>query len=99
MEIREKMSVSSSQNYKEVVPLALKAEKLIEDKRSRVVFRKEKGLVSLLGNHQRKAKVQTLQKILLVQGLILLVHHSPPDLHNRQSWERHLKFLPLEEDR
>ena len=96
LEIREKMSVFSSQNYKKVVQLVLRAEKLTEEKNLEVVFRKEKGSDLPLGNHQRRAEVQTLQKIPLVQGLILLVHHSSLDRHNHQSWEHHLKALLLE---
>ena len=38
LEIREKMSIFSSQNYKKVVQLALRAEKLTREKRSRGSF-------------------------------------------------------------
>ena len=38
LEIREKMSVSSSQSYKKVVQLALKGEKLNRERRSRGNF-------------------------------------------------------------
>ena len=38
LEIREKMSVSGSQNYKEVIQLALRAEKLTGERRSRGNF-------------------------------------------------------------
>ena len=38
LEIREKMSVSGSQNYKEVVQFALRAEKLTRERRSRGNF-------------------------------------------------------------
>ena len=44
LEIREKISISGSQSYKEVVQLALKAEKLNREKRSRGSFQKRKGL-------------------------------------------------------
>ena len=59
LEIREKMSVSSSQNYKEVVRLALRAKKLIEERRSRENFQKKKGSDLSRGSHRRKVEVQT----------------------------------------
>ena len=83
LEIQEKMSVSGSQSYKEVVQLALRAEKHTRERRSRVVFIKEKDLVSHPGNHQRRVIVHILLRILLVQELTLLAHHSPSDLYNR----------------
>ena len=64
-----------------------------------VVFKKEKDLVLHLDNHQRRVEVQILLRIPLVRGLIVLAHHDLSNLHNRQSWECHLKVLPLEEDR
>ena len=57
------MLVFGSQNYKEVVQLALKAKKPIGERRSQGNFQKEKGSNSFLGNHQRKAEAQTFQKI------------------------------------
>ena len=43
LEIREKMFVSSGQSYKEVVQLALRAEKLTSERLSRENFQKRKG--------------------------------------------------------
>ena len=63
-----------------------------------VIFRKEKGLDLPKGNYQRKVEVQTLQKILLVLGLIFSVHHSLLGRHNRLSWEHHRKVLFLERE-
>ena len=54
------MSVFGSQKYKKMVQLALRAENLIGERRSQGNFQKEKGSNSFLGNHQRKAKAQTL---------------------------------------
>ena len=90
--------MSGSQSYKEMVQLALRDEKLTGKEDPGVAFKKEKDLVSPPSNHQRKVKIQIFLRILLVRGLILSVHHSLFDLHNRQSWGRHLKVLPLEED-
>ena len=42
LEIREKMSVSGSPSYKEVVQLTLKVEKLTSEKMSRDTFQKRK---------------------------------------------------------
>ena len=81
LQIREKMSVIGSQNYKEMVQLALRAEKLTRERRSRGSFQKKKGSDLPQGNHQRKAEVQTFQKIPLVLELILSVHHSLPRHH------------------
>ena len=83
LEIREKMSVSGSQNYKEVVQLALKAEKLTGERRSRGNFQKKKYSDLSRDSHRRKVKVQTHQKIPLVLGLILSVHLSLSGRHNR----------------
>ena len=83
LEIREKMSVSGNQSYKEVVQLALRAEKLIGERRSLGNFHKRKDLVLHPGNHQRRVEVQILLRIPLVWGLTLLAHHNLLDLHNR----------------
>ena len=98
VEIREKMSVFGSQNYKEVVQLAVRAEKLTGERRSRGNIRKEKGSNLSRGNHRKKVEVQTLSNIPLVLGLILLVHLSLPGRYNRLSWEYHCKVLLLEEE-
>ena len=49
LEIREKMFVSSSQNYKEVVQLALKAEKLANERVAKGKFQKRKGFGFMFG--------------------------------------------------
>ena len=66
LEIQAKMSVSENQSYKEVVQLALRAEKLYGERRSRVIFRRENDLALHLGNHQRRVEVQILLRIPLV---------------------------------
>ena len=48
------MSVSGSQNYKEVVQLALRAEKLTGERRSRGIFRK-KGFEFTPGQSSKKS--------------------------------------------
>ena len=44
LEIKENMSISCSQSYKEVVQLALRVEKLTRERRSQGIFQKRKGL-------------------------------------------------------
>ena len=56
LEIREKMSVFGSQNYKEVVQLALRAEKLIGERRSRGNFQKRKRFEFILGQSSKKSQ-------------------------------------------
>ena len=82
LEIREKMSVSSSQNYKEMVQLTLRAEKLTNERKAKGKFRREKGLGSCLGSLLKKVKVLNLQKIHLDHMLSLLAHPRHCDLHN-----------------
>ena len=55
LEIREKMSISGSQNYKEVVQLALRAEKLIRERKSRGNFQKRKGFGFIPGQSSKKS--------------------------------------------
>ena len=55
LEIREKMSVFGSQNYKEVVQLALRAEKLTGERRSRGNFQKRKGFGFIPGQSSKKS--------------------------------------------
>ena len=43
LEIREKMSVFGSQNYKEVVQLVLRAKKLANERVAKEKFQKRKG--------------------------------------------------------
>ena len=49
LEIREKMFVSGSQSYKEIVQLALRAKKLIGERMSREKFQKRKGFEFVSG--------------------------------------------------
>ena len=46
LEIREKMSISSNQSYKEIVQLALRAEKLTSEKLARGKFQKRNSFGS-----------------------------------------------------
>ena len=55
LEVREKMSVLGSQSYKEVVQLALRAEKHTRERRSRVVFKKQKGFGFTFGQSSKKS--------------------------------------------
>ena len=50
------MSVSSSQNYKEVVQLALRAEKLANERGNKGKFQKKKGFVFMFGQSSKKSK-------------------------------------------
>ena len=50
------MSVSDSQNYKEVVQLALRTEKLTRERRSRGNFQKRKGFEFTLGQSSKKSR-------------------------------------------
>ena len=63
LEVREKMSVSSNQSYKEVVQLALRAEKLVNERFNRGKFQKRKNFGFLSGNLRKRAKVSSLQSI------------------------------------
>ena len=55
LEIREKISVSSSQSYKEVMQLALRVKKLSSERRSRGSFQKRMGLGFLFGQSSKKS--------------------------------------------
>ena len=56
LEIREKMSVSNSQNYKEVVQLALKAKKLANERVTKGKFQKRKGFGFMSGQSSKKSR-------------------------------------------
>ena len=56
LEIREKMSVSGSQNYKEVVQLALRTEKLANERGNKGKFQKRKGFGFMSGQSSKKSK-------------------------------------------
>ena len=56
LEIREKMSVSGSQNYKEIVQLGLRAEKLANERRAKGRFQKRKGFGFTSGQSSKKSK-------------------------------------------
>ena len=56
LEIREKMSVSGSQSYKEMVQLALRAEKLANEKGAKGKFKKKKGFGFMSGQSSKKSK-------------------------------------------
>ena len=83
LEIREKMSVSGSQNYKEVVQLVLRAEKLANERGNKGKFQKRKGLGSCLGNLLRRVKILNLLVIHRdrVQNLLAHLRHFAPHNH------------------
>ena len=56
VEIREKMSVSSSQSYKEMVQLALRAKKLANERGAKGKFQKRKGFGFTSGQSSKKSK-------------------------------------------
>ena len=56
LEIREKMSVSGSQNYKKMVQLALRAEKLANERGNKRKFQKRKGFGFISGQSFKKSK-------------------------------------------
>ena len=56
LKIREKISVSSGQSYKEVVQLALRAEKLTSERMSRGKFQKRKGFGFVSGQSSKKRR-------------------------------------------
>ena len=56
LEIWEKMSVSGSQNYKEVVQLALRVEKLANEIGNKGKFQKRKGFGFMSGQSSKKSK-------------------------------------------
>ena len=56
LEITEKMSITETQNYKEVVQLALKAKKLTGERMSRSNFQKRKGFNFISGQSSKKSK-------------------------------------------
>ena len=56
LEIREKMSDSGSQNYKEIVQLALKAEKLANERGAKGKFQKRKGFGFMSGQSSKKSR-------------------------------------------
>ena len=55
LEIRKKMSVFESQNYKEVVQLALRAKKLANEKVAKGKFQKRKGFGFMFGQSSNKS--------------------------------------------
>ena len=56
LEIREKMCVFGGQSYKEIVQLALRAEKLTSERMSRGNFQKRKGLGFVFGQSSKKSR-------------------------------------------
>ena len=56
LEIREKMSVSGSQNYKKMVQLALRVEKLTNERGAKGKFQKRKGFGFMSGQSSKKSK-------------------------------------------
>ena len=56
LEVREKMSVSGNQSYKEVVQLVLRAEKLANERLNRGKFQKRENFGFLLGQSSKKSK-------------------------------------------
>ena len=82
-----------------MVQLILRAEKLIGERRFQGSFKKERELVSYLGNHQRRVVVLTLLEFFLDRGLILFVLLSLFDHLSCLSWECYLRVLLLEEGR
>ena len=56
LEIQEKMSVFSSQNYKEVVQLALRAEKLANERMAKGKFQKRKGFGFIFRQSSKKSR-------------------------------------------
>ena len=95
LEIKEKMSVSGSQSYKEVVQLALRAEKLISKRMSQGKFNKRKGFGFVSSQSSKKSRSFDSFGTLLDLGLILLVLISLFDHHNHLSWKRHHRVLLL----
>ena len=61
-EIREKMSVFGSQNYKEVVQLALRAEKFTGKRGFQGNFQKRKGFGFTLGQLSKKSRSSDFSK-------------------------------------
>ena len=57
LEVREKMSVSGNQSYKEVVQLALRGEKLTSERLNRGKFQKERVLGFYSSNLRKIPKV------------------------------------------
>ena len=56
LEIREKMSVSGSQSYKKMVQLALRAEKLANERGTKGKFQKRKGFGFTFGQSSKKSR-------------------------------------------
>ena len=56
LEIREKMSVSGSQSYKEMVQLALRAEKLAIERGTKGKFQKRKSFGFVSGQSSKRSK-------------------------------------------
>ena len=56
LEIREKISITRSQSYKEVFQLALKAKKLTSERMSRNNFQKRKGFGFVPGQSSKKSR-------------------------------------------
>ena len=73
LEIRENMSITGTQSYKEVVQLALRVEKLTCERMSRSNFQKRKGFSSFWDSLRRRVRAQILLETFLGQALVLLV--------------------------
>ena len=56
LDIREKMSISDSQSYKEMVQLALRAEKLANERGAKGKFQKRKGFGFMTRQSSKKSK-------------------------------------------
>ena len=56
LEVREKMSVSGNQSYKKVVQLALRVEKLANERFNKGKFQKRKNFGFLSGQSSKKSK-------------------------------------------
>ena len=95
LEIRKKMYVFGSQNYKEIVQLALRTKKLANERRAKGKFQKRKGCRD---NFPRKVEVLNLRAIHPVQAQNLLVHLRLFDLHNLDGLAHHHLVLLSEDE-
>ena len=96
LEIREKISITGSQSYKEMVQLALRAEKLTGERMPQSNFQKRKGFNFMSGQSSKKSKSFESSGNSFGSGSGSVNSPSPSDLHNRPSWVHHHRVLLLE---
>ena len=95
LEILEKMSVFGNQDYKQVVQLALRAEKLTNERVAKGKFQKRKGFGFMSDNPRRRVEILNLQVTHLDLMQNWSTHPRQSDLHHHLDLVHHHPVLLL----